>query len=137
MNKLLQEVLDSLNPEKLLEKVEIKPLYDSKLLKDISPEELLDRMHDRLLFHANRNRQRINGYDFDDIFQELSMELWNKLPKLPPEIDKFDYRFLRYMDRCFFTCIGQLYRKKCTFTKGDYKIKDGLDRKIDIDINLF
>jgi len=112
-------------------------LFDSKLLSEISFDELFRRMKDRLYFHANRNRDRINGYDFDDIFQELSIELWKKLPKLPPEIDKFDYRFLRYMDRCFFTCIGQLYRKKCTFNKGEYKIKDGLDRKVEIDINLF
>jgi hypothetical protein len=114
----------------------IDGLYDSKLLCEIPFDDLFNRMHDRLYFHANRNRQRINGLDFDDIFQELSIELWTKLSKLPDDMDKFDYRYLRYMDRCFFTCLGQLYRRRCTFTDREYKLKDGLDRKVEMDINL-
>lgn len=110
-------------------------LYDSKPLIEIDFDSLKQRMEDRLRFQSNNNRNLINGFDYDDIYQELLICLWKTLSKLPADIDKFDYRFLRYMDRCFYNHLRMVRRTKCRFTSGTYALRDSLDYKADIDID--
>ena len=72
-------------------------------------------MKPRIEFHCNNNLNLIKGYEFDDLFQELSCKLWKC--RIPDDIEFFDYRFLKYMDTMFRFCLYDLSRRKMSQKK--------------------
>lgn len=108
-------------------------LYDqSKPVKwrDLSFEDLLKAVEGRLNFHAYRHQNKIPGFDRDDVRQELVLALWDKLDKIPSEIELFDYRFLKYLDTIFFRQITNIWRKMTIKEDGDPIFRDELNRSM-------
>lgn len=86
-------------------------LYEPNIkLSDLTFNDLFYRMKPRIEFHCKNNENLIKGYDFDDLFQELSEKLWKA--RIPDDIIYFDYRFLKYMDTTFRFCLYDLSKKK-------------------------
>ncbi len=86
-------------------------LYEPNVkLSDLTFEDLFYRMKPRIEFHCHRNIDLVKGYDFDDLFQELSVKLWKA--RVPDDIIYFDWRFLKYMDTTFRFCLYDLAKKK-------------------------
>jgi hypothetical protein len=91
-------------------------LYEPNIkLSDLTFEDLFFRMRPRIEFHCHNNEGLIKGFEFDDLFQELSCKLWKA--RLPDDIIYFDWRFLKYMDTSFRFCIYDLSKKKITKKK--------------------
>ena len=114
-------------------------LYDkNKPVKwrDLSFEDLLKAMEGRLNFHAFRHKDKIPGFDRDDVRQELIFALWNKLEKIPQDIELFDYRFLSYVDKIFFREITNVYRKHTITQKGERIWRDELNRSLPMHDNF-
>ena len=109
------------------------PLYDPENLikwRELEFEQLLKLVEGRINFHANRHQYKIPGFDRDDIRQELVFAFWNKLDKIPPEIENFDYRFLKYIDTVFFREITNLWRKFTITEDGERLMRDELNRAL-------
>lgn len=91
----------------------------SSRIKDLSFERLVELMDDRLNFRAFHHIDQVPSHDFDDLKQELMIELWNKLDRIPDNImqlplyegNKLDYRFTKYVDRMFYRRIIGLRRE--------------------------
>lgn len=96
-------------------------------LDDMSFERLLELMEPRLLFYCVSWQHGLKDYDYDDIYQLLSIKLWKiwKNKKLPHNV--FDYRTTRYLDQCFRMEIFQERRSKVPrgqYLKKNYDPKD-------------
>lgn len=98
--------------------------------RDLDFEELLKLVEGRLNFHAHRHQYKIPGFDQDDVRQELIFALWNKLDKIPEDMDTFDYRFLRYIDTLFFREITNIWRKHTLKTTEGPIYRDELNRSV-------
>ena len=94
-------------------------------LSDLTFEDLFYRMKPRIEFHCHNKENLIRGFEFDDLFQELSYKLWKA--RIPDDIIYFDWRFLKYMDTMFRNCLYDLAKKR--IIKKDFKIihRDLLD----------
>lgn len=103
-------------------------------LKDQSFDDVVKFLTPKMEGIARSNQGSIPGYDYDDILQELSMEVWLKLPKVPQEIDKLDRRFRGYFETIFSRKIIDLDRslriqsKKIPGKYGDYR--DNIQRAV-------
>lgn len=89
-------------------------LYEKgQKLKDLTFEQLLKLMTPRIDFHCKNNLHRFPGYDYDDLFQELSYKLWktHKNNKIPKDIKYYDWRYLQYMNFLFRNRLLDLNRK--------------------------
>jgi len=92
-------------------------LYKGKIpLKDLSFDNLLELLKPRIGFHAKRNTKDgefIPGFDYDDLFQELSIITFDIIKhKLPKDMFDFDYRFLRYMDMAYRNKVIMMWRER-------------------------
>jgi hypothetical protein len=86
-------------------------LYEPNIkLSDLTFEDLFYRMKPQIEFHCKNNPDLVKGYDFDDLFQELSMKLW-KL-RIPDDIIYYDWRFIKYANTAFRFCLYDLAKKK-------------------------
>lgn len=113
------------------------PLYDPKnpiAWRDLEFKDLVEAVRGRLNFHAYRSGSKMPDLDVQDILQELTISLWEKADKVPPDIVNLDYRFLRYIDTIFRRKIIDLYRKRTFFNKEtDERIfKDELNRAFEL-----
>lgn len=88
----------------------IKKLLGYKTLKTMTFEELITVLEPRINYHVGRHRGKIPGFDDDDIRQELLIELWKKLDRVPKDIIKPDYRFTRYFETIFNRRIISIHR---------------------------
>jgi hypothetical protein len=82
-------------------------------------------MKPRIEFHCNNNPDLIKGYDFDDLFQELSFKLWKA--RIPDDIIYYDWRFLKYMDMMFRNCLYDLAKRQIIKTDFEIIRRDLLD----------
>lgn len=98
--------------------------------RDLEFEELLKLVDGRLNFHAHRHQNKIPGFDSQDVRQELVFALWNKLERIPLELENFDYRFLKYIDTIFFREITNIWRKMNIKVEGDSVFRDELNRSV-------
>jgi hypothetical protein len=86
-------------------------LYEPNIkLSDLTFEDLFYRMKPRIEMHCKTNQNLVKGYDYDDLFQELSLKLWRI--RIPDDIIYYDFRFIKYLDKCFRFHIYDLTRKK-------------------------
>src|ERR1035437_8463162 len=95
-------------------------------LKDLTFEQLLELMKPRIEFHCHNNLHRFPGYDFDDIYQELSEKLWKVWKKGFP-MEDYDWRFLQYTNYMFKNHILKINRKfldRTLYNKGQFVSKD-------------
>lgn len=111
------------------------PLYDADnpiKWRELEFEQLLQLLEGRIKFHANKSRYKLPDMDYDDVFQELSLALWNKMDKIPAELEIFDYRLLRYLDKIFFREVINIYRTKTFFNSSieQREYKDELSRSL-------
>jgi DNA-directed RNA polymerase specialized sigma24 family protein len=93
-------------------------------------EELLAYHEPRIAYHANRAKEMVPGFDYDDIAQELRLELWRKQEKIPEDMRKLDYRLTRYTDTIFSRAVINLHRKMITDRKGEKKYRDALNHSV-------
>lgn len=98
--------------------------------RDLPFEELIKLAEGRINFHIYRHQHKIPGYDRDDIRQELIFALWNKLEKIPADMENFDYRFLRYIDTIFFREATNLWRKHVIKRPNEVIYRDELNRSV-------
>jgi hypothetical protein len=88
-------------------------LYEPNIkLSDLTFEDLFYRMKPRIEMHCRTNLNLVKGYDFDDLFQELSYKLWKV--KIPDDLIYYDLRFIKYLDKCFRFHLYDLSKKKAT-----------------------
>ena len=71
-------------------------------------DDLLAFMKPTLEFYARS--KTIKGYEFDDLFQELSLKLWQSLEKLPEDMYYADWRFMQYEKTVFRIHLMELHR---------------------------
>jgi hypothetical protein len=77
-------------------------------------------------YHVRTHRGKIPGLDDDDIRQELTIELWRKLPRFPTDIQSIDYRFMKYTETIFHRRVFSLHRSLLIARRpGQYR--DGLN----------
>lgn len=96
----------------------------------MSFDEVLELMKPRIEFHAKTKQNMINGLDYDDVYQEVSIILWKLLPKIPEDIEYLDFRFTRYADKVFTTRLYNVGRSKMVrslYNKKIYRSKDLMD----------
>ena len=105
-----------------------KKLYEPNIkLSDLTFEDLFYRLKPRIEFHCQHNKDLIKGYDFDDLFQELSYKLWKA--RIPDDMIYYDWRFLKYTDTMFRNCLYDLSKKRI-IKKDQLIFKDILDNAV-------
>lgn len=111
-------------------------LYDKPIpLEDLSFEELIKLLKPRLRFHAieaTKDGERVPGFDFDDIFQELMIKTHQVIEnsRYPEDMKQFDYRFLRYMDFVYRNVVTSLWRSSVSRRRGDTFYRDALNSSL-------
>lgn len=86
-------------------------LYEPNIkLSDLTFEDLFYRMRPYIEYHCKNNPNLIKGYNFDDLFQELSYKLWKI--RIPDDIVYYDWRFIKYANTAFRFCLYDLAKKK-------------------------
>jgi hypothetical protein len=86
-------------------------LYEPNIkLSELTFEDLFYRMKPQIEFHCKNNLDLIKGYEFDDLFQELSYKLWKI--RIPDDIEYYDWRFIKYVNTSFRFCLYDLSKKK-------------------------
>jgi hypothetical protein len=86
-------------------------MYEPNIkLSDLTFEDLFYRIKSRIEMHCKTNQNMVKGYDYDDLFQELSCKLLSV--KIPDDLIYYDMRFIRYIDTCFRFHIYDLNKKK-------------------------
>lgn len=88
-------------------------------------EQLIAYLKPQIDILSNLNRDRIPGFDVDDIKQELIIELWEKLHQIPDDM-RLDFRFTRYTQTIFNRKIidlerAQFIQKDGIRLKGEYR----------------
>jgi len=79
-------------------------------ISELTFDDLFYLMRRQIEFHCKNNLNLIKGYDYDDLFQELSYKLWKA--RIPDDIIYFDYRFMKYINKMFINCLYDLQRKQ-------------------------
>lgn len=96
--------------------------FGFKTIRGMSFDELLLILKPRLDWQVRAHRGKLPGYDDDDVRQELMIELWEKLPKIPKDIVSPDYRFTRYIETMFNRRIISIHRSLLVARrKGEYR----------------
>lgn len=91
-------------------------------LKHLSFDQIISLLTPKIIGIARKNQASIPGYTIDDIQQELLIEVWQKFPKIPREIDKADRRFFSYFETIFSRKIIDLHRSLLVARrKGEYR----------------
>ena len=90
-------------------------------LVDMTFEELLDLCKPRIDFNCHHFCNFLKDLDYDDLYQILSIKLWElwKGHKFPHDI--FDFRTTRYIDKAFKMEIYQ--QRKMRIPRGQYMKK--------------
>lgn len=94
------------------------------IIKEVTFEQLVEYLKPRIDFHVRRHQGKIPGYDPDDIRQELLIELWKKLNRLPTDMVTLDYRFTKWLDTVFNRRIIDIHRSLLVSQKnktGEYR----------------
>lgn len=96
-----------------------------KTIRSMTFDELIAIIEPRLDYQVRHHRGKLPGYLDDDIRQELLVELWKKLPRIPKDIIRPDYRFTRYIETVFNRRIISIHRSFLIARRpGEYR--DGL-----------
>lgn len=87
-------------------------------------ENVLKAVHPTIEFFCNTNHERFKDYDWDDIYQLLSIKLWEIIrdEKIPKDMRICDYRFRRYLQTTFTFELGMQYRRKVSRTGFQQKV---------------
>lgn len=67
-------------------------------LDSLKFEQIICELKPRIDFLVRRHSGNIPGFEDDDIRQELLIELWEKMDRIPKDISHLDYRFTRYIE---------------------------------------
>lgn len=93
--------------------------------------EALTFLTPRIEFQCRRAQTMLKGMEYDDVYQELMLELWKQHSKTPRDMVTYDYRFSRYYERVFRNRIYHIYRNSLRARQKGY-YRDSLDWAIPI-----